>query len=77
MKSLLQTDSVTILLEGTIEKPTSADMERVEKIRQELKAKHDGQGGKIVHQSSKRSGYRQLKISWVSDPKLVSNEGWR
>lgn len=68
MKTLLQTESRTILLEGTVEKPTPADMERVQKIRDELASTHDG--GIIVHRSSKASGYRKLTIEWRSKPKL-------
>lgn len=67
-KTCFDTESRTIILEGTIEKPTLKDMQRVEKIRNELASKHDK--GKIVHQSSKASKYKQLKISWVSKPEL-------
>lgn len=74
MKTLFKTDSQTILLNGDVEHPTERDWERINSIIDELKAKHTGEGGKIIHQSSKRSGYRQLKISWVSDPRLVPNE---
>lgn len=68
MKTLFATDSQTIILEGDVEHPTAADMERIERIRGELASRHDG--GKIVHQSSKGSRYKKLKISWVSKPKL-------
>lgn len=67
------TDSRTILLDGDVEHPTDTDLRRINTTRQELAAKHQGEGGKIVHQSSKRSGYRQLKVSWVSDPQLLQN----
>lgn len=73
MKSMMRTDGQTILLEGTVLKPTEADMERVERIRDELAATHAEEGGKIVHLSSKRSGYRKLTIQWRSDPVLVEN----
>jgi len=68
METLSSTDAVTLILEGTVEKPTPGDMERVQAIRDELKAKHDG--GIIVHRSSKASGYRKLTIEWRSKPKL-------
>jgi len=68
MKTIFQTDSRTLILQGNVEHPTVEDMERVQAIRDELSAKHEG--GKIVHQSSKGSGYKQLKISWVSKPRL-------
>ncbi|MBA7590672.1 hypothetical protein ES708_32800 [subsurface metagenome] len=70
MKTIFQTDSRTIFLEGDIEKPTEEDMVQVQQIRDELAAKHEGEGGKIIHQSSKGSGYRQLTIEWRSKPKL-------
>jgi len=68
MKTLFETDGRTILLEGTVEKPTPKDMERVQAIRDELKAKHDG--GIIAHRSSKASGYKRLTVEWRSKPKL-------
>lgn len=71
MKVHMETDSQTILLEGTIEKPTPRDMERVQKIRDELRVKHDH--GLIVHRSSKRSKYKKLTIEWRSKPDLVPN----
>lgn len=74
MKTIFETESQTIVLEGTVEKPTDEDMERVQKIRDELKAKHADEGGLIVHQSSKRSRYKQLTISWRSKPELAPNE---
>jgi len=67
-KTCFETESRTIILDGNVEHPTAEDMERVEKIRDELTSRHGG--GKIVHQSSRRSKYKQLKISWVSKPKL-------
>lgn len=68
MKGLLESDSQTIILQGNAEHPTADDMDRVQKIRDELASKHEG--GKIVHQSSKRSSYKQLTIKWVSRPRL-------
>lgn len=73
MKTLLQTDSQTILLEGTVEHPTDRDWERINPIIDELKAKHDGEDGIIAYRSSKRSGYKQLTVQWRSKPKLVEN----
>lgn len=65
------TDSRTIILEGDVEHPTDYDLERINAIAGELSAKHEGEEGKIVQQSSKGSRYKQLRISWVSKPKLV------
>lgn len=69
LRTKFNTETVTIILQGTVDHPTAEDMERVQAIRDELASKHDR--GKIIHQSSRRSGYRQLKISWVSKPKLL------
>ena len=68
MRTRANTESVTIILEGNVEKPTEADMERVQAIRDELASRHDE--GLIVHRSSKASGYRKLIIEWRSKPKL-------
>lgn len=68
MKTLFATDGHTITLEGDVEHPTATDMERVQAIRDELKARHDG--GIIAHRSSKASGYKRLTIEWRSKPKL-------
>lgn len=71
MKTDFRTDGRTIILEGNVERPTDQDLERITAIAGELSEKHQGEEGKIVQQSSRGSGYRQLKISWVSKPKLV------
>lgn len=68
MRTVSSTDAITIILEGDIEHLTAGDEVRVQQARDELASRHEG--GKIIHQSSKRSGYHQLKISWVSKPKL-------
>ena len=73
MKSIMRTEGQTILLEGTVLKPTEADMQRVQRIRDELAERHDVEGGKIVHLSSKRSGYRRLTIQWRSQTELLEN----
>lgn len=65
------TDSRTIILEGSVEHPTDDDLERINAIADELSERHRNEDGKIVQQSSKGSGYKQLRISWVSKPKLV------
>lgn len=70
MKTLCESESQTIILEGTVEKPTAADMDRVEKIRDELASRHEG--GLIVHRSNKASQYKQLTIEWRSKPRLES-----
>lgn len=74
MKTLFQTDSQTILLEGTIEKPTERDWGRINPIIDELKAKHRGENGIIAYRSSKKSGYKKLAVEWRSKPKLVPND---
>lgn len=67
-RTSFETESRTIILQGNVEHPTAEDRERVGKIQDELASRHEG--GKIVHQSSKGSKYKQLKISWVSKPRL-------
>lgn len=69
-----KTESRTIILEGNIEHPTEQDWGRINPIIAELKAKHDGEDGIIAYRSSKRSGYKQLKIEWRSKPRLVPND---
>lgn len=71
MKTLFRTDSQTILLQGTIERPTDSDLERIRVIVDELKEKHDGEDGLIAYRSSKRSGYKKLAIQFRSRPELV------
>lgn len=68
MKTLFETDSQTIILEGTIESPTERDWERINAIRQELSAKHADEGGIIAYRSNKKSGYKQLTVQWRSKP---------
>ena len=61
-KGVLETEGQTIILQGNVEHPTEDDMERVQKIRDELDSKHEG--GLIVHRTNKRSNYRQLTIEY-------------
>jgi hypothetical protein len=46
MKSVMRTEGQTILLEGTVLKPTEDDMQRVQRIRDELAERHDAEGGR-------------------------------
>jgi len=70
MKTLFQTDSQTIILEGTIEKPMDSDWDRINAIIAELSDKHMDEAGIIVYRSSKRSGYKKLIVEWRSKPRL-------
>lgn len=71
MKVNFRTDQSTILLQGTIERPTESDLARIRVIVDELKGKHDGEDGLIAYRSSKRSGYKKLAIQFRSKPELV------
>lgn len=70
MRTLFETEGRTIILEGTVEKPTVRDMTRIDIIIDELADKHTGEQGIIAYRTSKASGYKSLTVEWRSKPEL-------
>jgi len=71
MKTHYEREGQTIILEGNVEKPTEADLEKINSIIDELKSRHED--GIICYRSSKRSGYKKLSVEWRSKPVLVED----
>ncbi len=71
VKTHFETQSYTIWLDGTVEKPTEADLQKINSIIDELKSRHED--GIICYRSSKRSGYKKLSVEWRSKPVLVAD----
>lgn len=71
MKVSYEREGQTIILGGNVEKPTEADLQKINSIIEELESRHED--GIICFRTSKKSGYKNLSVEWRSKPKLVED----
>ncbi len=71
VRTLFQTDSITLHLAGTIDELLPEDRREIDAAIVKLKSRHDE--GIICFRTSKKSDYKNLTVQWRSKPELTTD----